>query len=224
MRTFARLFRKSPFGAITAHMDCVVQCIEGAHELLILFQSGERGETSRLAKRVSKLEYKADQVKNEIRNGMPRWIMFSVDRSTLLSVVSMQDSIADKAEDIAVLLTLKHLPTIPKLSKVLHEFIDANMDAFKVVVKIVKELPNLAESGFKGAESERIQVLVDQVASKEHEVDLIQRKLLKELFKNSADLSTPDFYLWARLTEEIAEISNLSENLANRIRLMLEQM
>jgi len=125
--------------------------MEGVNELLVLFQSGERGDTNRLAKRVSKLEYKADQVKNEIRNGMPRWIMYSVDRATLLGIISMQDSIADKAEDIAVLLTLKRLPTIPKLSETLREFIEANTDAFKLVVKIVKELPNLAEAGFKGA-------------------------------------------------------------------------
>ena len=64
--------------------------------------------------------------------------------------------------------------------------------------------------------------MVDEVAFREHEVDLIQRQLLKSLFKAEYQLNYITFHQWQRLFESIASISNFSENLANRIRMTLE--
>ena len=64
--------------------------------------------------------------------------------------------------------------------------------------------------------------MVDEVAYKEHEVDLTQRKLLKGLFKAESQLSFVDFYQWEKIFEHIGAISNLAENLAYRIRMTLE--
>ncbi|NCF70465.1 MAG: DUF47 family protein, partial [Chlamydiales bacterium] len=56
----------------------------------------------------------------------------------------------------------------------------------------------------------------------EHEVDIIQRKVLKELFNLNPELPYPSFTLLQMILKEIAFISNISEKLANRIRMTLE--
>ena len=64
--------------------------------------------------------------------------------------------------------------------------------------------------------------MVDDVAFKEHEADIIQRKLLKSLFKAEDEMTYSSFHLWQKIFEALGSISNLSEKLANRVRMMLE--
>lgn len=64
--------------------------------------------------------------------------------------------------------------------------------------------------------------LVHAVAVKEHEVDLCQRKLLRVVFGSEEDLSYSEFHLWLKILSEIGTISDLSENLADKVRTTLE--
>ena len=51
---------------------------------------------------------------------------------------------------------------------------------------------------------------------------VIQRQLLKKLFQAENEMTYTTFHLWQKICEAVAAISNLSENLALRIRLTLE--
>jgi hypothetical protein len=87
---------------------------------------------------------------------------------------------------------------------------------------VIEELDELLESGFGGVEADKVRELVHAVAVKEHEVDICQRKLLKIVFDSEDSLSHTQFYLWLRILSEIATISDLSENLADKVRTTLE--
>ena len=64
--------------------------------------------------------------------------------------------------------------------------------------------------------------MVAEVAHMEHEVDAIQRQMLKNLFVNEGDLTTGDFFLWTKLFKQVGDLSNLAERLAHRVRRTLE--
>ena len=91
------------------------------------------------------------------------------------------------------------------------------MKAFTLVSDIISELDELIESGFGGVEAEKIRNLAHDVAVAEHQADLIQLKLLKELYKNDENMTVGEFHLWMRVTRVLSQISNHSENLANKI-------
>ncbi len=144
-----------------------------------------------------------------------------VDRSTLMNMLTDQDSLADKAEDIGVLLSFKAIPLIDPLKEHFSEFIEKNVQAFRMVRKIIADLDELAEMGFGGEEASRVEQMVDQVALFEHEADVIQRDMLKVLFAHEDDLSKGEFLLWRNLLRDIGGLSNYAEKLANRVRIML---
>ena len=81
----------------------------------------------------------------------------------------------------------------------------------------ISELDELIESGFGGAEAEKIRSLAHNVAVAEHEADVIQIKLLKQIYANDTKMSIGQFHLWMRLTRILSQISNVSENLANKV-------
>ena len=202
-------------------MDAVETCVMHVATMLQEFLNGTTGDLIEAASEVSKLEHNADLVKNDIRNNLPRGLFMAIDRGTLLDILSLQDGLADRAEDIAVLMTFKPL-TIPKwMQSPLAQFIEKNFEAFTIVREIIKELTDLAETGFGGSEAARVETLVDQVALFEHEADVVQRELLRSLFAHELELTAGDLMLWSKLFSTIGGIGNIAENLADRVRTIL---
>ena len=102
------------------------------------------------------------------------------------------------------------------------EFLDKNLESFSVAQKIIRQMDELLESSFGGMEAEKVKKMVDEVAYKEHEADLLQKKLLKNLFSREKEILYADFILWLRIIEKISTISDLSENLGDRVRTTLD--
>jgi hypothetical protein len=221
VNAMARLFGRSPFVPLQLHLDKISDCVEAAVALLEKIRTGDTSTVSEDARAISKLEHKADLVKNDIRNNLPRGLFMAIDRSQLLEILSLQDSIADKGEDIAVLMSIRHVNVLEDLSEPLKDYVNGNLGAFHKVKEVMRELDTLIESGFGGAEASRVDGMIEEVAIAEHECDIMQRKLMKSVLDHEDELSVGDFFVWQRLLHEIAGISNYSEKLANRVRMLL---
>ena len=113
-----------------------------------------------------------------------------------------------------MIMSLKPLELLPQFKEEFKQFLKKNIETFDEAKLIIKELHELVESSFGGIEAEKVRSMVDEVAFREHEADLLQRQLLKSLFKAEEQLNYITFHQWQRLFESIAAISNLSENLA----------
>lgn len=217
MYTILSLFGKSPFTPLQSHMDKVNRAV---HLLLPLFEALEKGQPlEKMAAEIQTLEHEADLIKNEMRNHLPKSLYLPVDRGSLLEILSLQDSIADRAEDVSVLVTLAPL-SLENFRKEFWEFLRANIDSYEKAHAIIGEMHELVESSFGGNEAEAVRVMIEKVAQEEHQVDLIQRQLLKKFFTSNE--SHVAFHLWQKIFEAIGDLSNLSEKLANRVRMMLE--
>ena len=179
-------------------------------------------ELESLVKELSKLEHEADLTKNDIRNHLPKSLFLPIDRSQFLEILSIQDNISDKAEDIGHLLILYPTNELGDLCDHLGALFRKNIEAFWDTRKIIKELHELLESSFGGIEAEKVKTIVERTSRKEYEADKMKHELMKEFFKRADNMKTPAFYLYIRLVEEINQISHISEKLANRIRMILE--
>lgn len=222
MLTILRLFGRSPFAPLQSHMESVAGCVHKLVELFDAVESGDTNKVEQIANEISEIEHTADLIKNDIRNHLPKSLFLPIDRGNLLEILSLQDRIADKAEDAAILCTLKEIQLLPSFKEDFRVFLTNNIETFDGVFLIIKELTELVESSFGGIEAEKVRSMVDAVAFKEHQTDLIQRKLLKNFFKSEDQVSFSSFYQWQKIFECIASISNLSESLAYRVRMTLE--
>lgn len=221
MRSIAKLFGKSPFVPLQVHMDKVADCVTKIPAIVDAYLQGDQDRVNTLAEETSNLEHAADEVKHDIQNHLPRGMFLAVDRGKLLEILSVQDSIADKAENLGALLTLKVCSSPPVFEEQFRVFLKKNIEAFDAARGINRELDELLTTSFGGAEAHRVVEMVQTVARLEHEADRLQHDLLKSLFANEDKLSHGEFYLWTRIFRQVSELSNLSERLANRIRTLL---
>ena len=217
MSTIGKLFGQSPFGQIQTHMDQVSKCITKMVEAINAMAAGRHDEIEDLAYEVSRQEHHADQLKDDIRSNLLRRFFMPIEKSEVLEILSLQDSLADTAEDVCKIMTLKELPFKDDFREEFDEFVKLNIDAFNIVASIMGQLDELIESGFGGSEGEKIRGLAHDVAFAEHKADLVQMKLLKKLYACDTEMTVGEFHLWMRWTRVMSRISNVSENLANRI-------
>ncbi len=222
MSVLMNLFRKSPFTPLQTHMERVIKCVHRMQDLYDAHFKGDFDAVNQLAEEISELEHLADIAKNEIRNNLPRGLFLPVNRGDLLEILSLQDSIADKAEDVAILMTLKPLPQIDALKEEMKAFMLKNIQAVEKAHEIIREMDELLESAFGGTEAEKVIRMVEEVAFMEHEADIMQHKILKQLFSMEEELSYSSFYLWINILQTMASLANLAEKLANRVRMLLE--
>ena len=133
-------------------MAKVVECVSELPTLIEAACAGDLATVEVQQARISELENEADDLKHALRQHLPRSLFLPVDRRDLLEVLTTQDNIANCAKDIAglVLGRQMHFPEAfgPQLIAFAHRSVDASRQAERTV----KELDELVQTGFRGAE------------------------------------------------------------------------
>lgn len=217
MSTIGKLFGRSPFSQLQQHMDQVTKCVDKMSEVINVVKAGQFEQVEDLCYEVSKLEHQADQIKDDIRERLLKRFFMPIDRGEVLEILSLQDSLADTAEDVCKVLTIRKLPFPDDILEEFDKFVELNIKSCMICASIVKQLDELIEAGFGGAEAERIRGLAHDTAFAEHQADVVQMSLLKKLYAHDGDFSVGEFHLWMRFSKVLGRLSNISENLADRV-------
>lgn len=222
MSIIENLFSRSPFTPLQTHMEKVADCVDQLEILYQKFTNREYDEVNKIVEKISELEHSADLTKNDIRNNLPRGLFLAINRSDLLQILSLQDSIADTAEDLAILVTIKKLKPFEELNEKLSIFLNKNIEAVKKAHLILQELEQLLQTTFSRSEASKIKQMIHDVAYLEHESDVLQREILKILYNLDDKMKYSDFHLWLNIIKAIAALGDISERLANKISMLLE--
>lgn len=221
MLTIAKLFGKSPFAPLQTHMEKVHSCVILLDNLFVALKEKNYEKVKEIGLNISKKEHEADQTKNDIRTHLPKSLFLPIDRSVFLEILSLQDSFANTAEDIAVIVTLKELKHYEEIEG-FEEFYKKNIKSFMLAYDVIKEFDNLIESSFGGIEAQKVKQMIEQLSFREHELDILGYNLMKKLYALTDKFSYSTFFLWNTILKETGEISNIAERLGNRIRMILE--
>ena len=170
LSTLLNLFGRSPFAALQSHMDTVSACVHKLQDLYEALEKKDYALLEQIANEISTLEHRADTIKNDIRHHLPKSLILPIGRENLLEILTIQDRIADKAEDMAVTCTLRQLEILPIFSDLFKLFLHKNIETFDKAKAVIRELQELVESSFGGMEAESVRDMIAQVAQQEHEV------------------------------------------------------
>lgn len=222
MRSIFRIFGQSPFIPLQIHMEKVVKCVEKIPEILDAYRRRDSEMVQALATGISKLEHEADLIKHDIRDNLPRSLFLPVNRADLLKILTIQDGIANRAENIGVILTFKQVNSFAEFDQAFDAFVEKCLETFWLVRGVTNDLDELLEAGFGGAQAHNVRELADKVAQREYESDIAQRELMRIMFNGENLISYGDFFLLTRLIRQVSEIADRSNNLASAIRSILK--
>ena len=113
MLNISSMFARSPFKPLRDHMDKVAESVVPLKEFFEALHQEDYAKVKEIQQQVSLAEKEADIIKNEVRDHLPRSVFMPINRRDLLEMLDMQDTIADVAQDIVNLLTLRKM-SLPK--------------------------------------------------------------------------------------------------------------
>ena len=221
MNIIQELFGKSPFGPLVEHTKKVHECVEMIRPLMEALVNEDYDEIRRLQDKVSRLEYEADTIKHNVREHLPRRYFMPVERVDLEKFISNQDNIADKAEDFAVILTLRKTKLHPEVMDKFFAFVDQIFQVTGTLLTAAVELKNLAEASFSGAEAKVVLSLLKGLNEEEWKADRMARSLSKDVYRLEKELDPITIIFYEKMILALGGIANAAENAGDMLRTMI---
>ena len=221
MRPIVALFGKSPFGSLAQHAEQVRATVELTAPLVEAFLAGDRQGTLELYERISKLEHKADNIKNDIRDHLPKSLLMPVDRGDVLMFLKEQDHIADRAEDLAVLVTMRDTGAPQAMHGPVNALVAAVNEAADAWFRVAAEMPTLEGASFAGPEVDRVMDQVRKISNLEWEADKRQAEATRVMFEHEPEIGAVSVVLWMNIFRALGSIADHAENTADLLRVML---
>ena len=215
------LFGRSPFQAMQRHMGAVVECVD---QVVPLFEAlaARDPEGVRAAKeQIDTLEHQADRVKTELRSHLPKGFFLPVARRDILEILDLQDTIADRAQDIADLLVARSMILPEAMAEPMLALVRRCHQACRRAGEIIAELDELLEMSFRGREASRVVVMVGELDQIEDDTDVLEAEVNRLLFAIERDLDPVSVIFWYRIIELTGDLADYSKKVGGRLRLFL---
>jgi predicted phosphate transport protein (TIGR00153 family) len=223
MRSIFNVFGPSPIGPIEQHMSKTYLC---AKQLQPFFEAVLRQDWATanvLRDKIIALEKEADLIKRDLRLHLPTGLFLPVSRTDLLELLSAQDRIANKAEDIAGLVIGRQMIIPDALSPLFLPFLMRCLDAAKQACQAINELDELLESGFRGSEVNIVEDMIVTLDKIEHDSDEQLATIRHRIFELEKDLSAIDVIFLYQLVQWIGDLADHAQTVGGRLQILISR-
>lgn len=178
-------------------------------------------EAGAIKDKIIAIEREADLIKRDLRLHLPTGLFLPVARTDLLELLSAQDRIANKAEDIAALIMSRqmHIPDI--LTALLMPFLHRCLDAAKQACKAINELDELLESGFRGSEVKIVEDMIVTLDEIEHDSDNQLAEIRHRIFELEKDLPAIEIVFLYKLVQWIGDLADHAQTVGGRLQILI---
>jgi predicted phosphate transport protein (TIGR00153 family) len=218
---FSKIFGKSPVDPIQQHMET---CFQAAKKLNRFFEAvvDDDWETATAVRaEIVALESEADDLKSQVRSNLPKNLFLPVPREDLLELLAYQDKIANRAKEVSGLVMGRKMKIPAEIREDFLAYVSRNVDAAKKARKSIRELDELFETGFRGAEAKLVESIVAELDQIENDTDDLQAKLRARIFAIEDQLKPVDVMFLYRIFELIGDVADRAESVGHRLELVL---
>lgn len=215
------LFGRSPIGPIQEHMKVAN---EAAQHLPDLFQAAAEDDweqAKQVHKAIVNAEKEADKLKRSVRRHLPKSLFLPVPRSDLLTLVGIQDHVANTSKDIAVLVMGRNMQFPDKLQNALQEFVVTCAAVSAQALLAIQELDELLEVGFTGREVKLVEEMLRELDKLERTTDKQADNLRNRLFKMEKDLPPVDVMFYYRIISLLGTVADDAESVGDRLQILM---
>ena len=223
MPSLLTLFAKSPLKPLSEQILKVHECCCLLPAFFECVFNDDWENASKIQQKISAVEKEADAIKRQIRINLPNSLFMPVDRGDLLELLTQQDKIANKTKDIAGLMLGRQLHIPQEVKDDFMRYIKRCLDATELATKVIHELEDLLESGFRGKERQVVESMVKDLDIIEDDTDQIQIALRRNLYLRESEFNPIDAMFLYRVLDKIGDLADQAERVGSRLELMISK-
>lgn len=221
MGSIFNMFGPSPIRPIEQHMRKVHHCAKQLHPFFEAVLNQDWVGATEIKDKIATIEKEADLIKRELRLHLPAGLFLPVSRTDLLELLSAQDKIANKAEDISRLIISRKMVIPVPLIDVFMPFLDSCLDASKQACKAINELDELLESGFRGSEVNIVEEMIMTLDDIEHACDEQLADIRHRIFELEKDLPAIEVVFLYKLVQWIGDLADHAQTVGGRLQILI---
>lgn len=218
---FVSLFGRSPIGPMQQHMAKAHECAANLLPFVEASMAGDWVQAERIQQEMARLEQEADRLKKAVRLNLPKSLFLPVPRSDLLELLSVQDKVANRAEDIVGLMLGRQMQVPVALQPLMRQYVARTVDASAQALKAMQELDELLETGFGGREAKLVETLVEELGQIEQDTDKLQVEVRRGLFALEKELPPVDVMFLYQIIDWIGDVADRAQRVGNRLEQLL---
>ena len=215
------LFGRSPIRPIQEHMQAANAAAQQLPALFAAAAMDDWEQAKLVHKEITRAEKAADKLKRSVRRHLPKSLFLPVPRSDLLELVSIQDSVANTAKDVAGLVIGRSMRFPESLHDSLEEFVAACSATSQQALTAIQELDELLEVGFSGREVTRVEGMLKDLDKLERSTDKMATALRAKLFKIEQDLPPVDVMFYYRVLSLLGTVADDAETVGDRLQILM---
>lgn len=208
----------SPFTLLVEHTKKVHECVELLRPLTAALLECDTAKIEELHHEMSRREHEADVVKSEVRERLSGLFLLSVRRNELNRFVSVQDDVADAAEDYSVILLLRKTRIPTELKDDFNSFVEQVIKVSEKLLVTAEELRVLAETGFAGEEVARVVEVIDQIGEEEWKADKLQRQFARHFYSIEDQLDPITVFFLDKYCCALSNVANAAEKTSKYLK------
>ena len=210
---FGRKARKI-FDLVSQHYDYVFECFTIFENFFKEYLAGNKSDDYYEAHRkIGKIERLADDTRRELVKAFLEGSLLPSTRKELLQLVAMNDKIANHCQDITNQLVTENMRLPKILDEGLLEIIHITGRQFAVLSKALEMFFGNYEQLIKDSS------LLREIEDLEHEVDVLESELIRDLFASEMKLSEKRYGRY--FISKIADLSDMIEDISDEIQIMV---
>ena len=144
-----------------------------------------------------------------------------VDKGKFMWALREQDAILDHAENLAIMLDMRHTKIPKELQKLFIEHAKLIVKTVEAMEDAVGNLCDLIETSFVKREREQTKEFIHKVHQWEYEADKKKYEMTKGIYKLEKKLNPMDVYHLLKIADWVDDIADHAENVADWLRAMI---
>lgn len=218
---FVNLFGHSPIRPLQEHMSIVCNCVETLVPFFDKVFESNWEEAGKYQQKICDFEREADEIKRNLRLHLSKNILMPFSRTDVLELLGAQDSIANKARDVAGLIMGRKMKFPDSITQPTLQLFNRSIDASLQAKKVINELEEVFQSGFRGIETQIFQNMIKELDAIEGDTDVMQVEVRNKLFKIEQTLPPVDVIFLYKTIEWGGELANRAHRVGGRLLMLL---
>lgn len=221
MGNLFKVFGPSPIKPLEQHMKSVHDCARLLRPFFEAVLALNWEEAHKHKMHIDQLEKKADLIKRDLRLHLPTGLFLPFARTDLLELLHAQDRIANKAQDIAGLITSRQMQIPKQIAPLFLPFLERSLDASNQACQAINELDELLETGFRGSEVNIVESMILNLDTIEHDSDEMLANVQHEIFTLESDLPAIEIIFLYKVVQWIGDLADCAQTIGARLQILI---
>jgi predicted phosphate transport protein (TIGR00153 family) len=218
---FLNMFGRSPIRPLEEHMAKVDACVKELKPFFEAVLEKNWAQAEQLQKGISRLEHEADDLKRDLRLHFPKSLFMPVSRSDILELLSVQDRLANTAQDIAGTVLGRQMVLPEAISSAFIAFLERSIEASHQANNAIHELDELLETGFSGSEIKLAEAMIEKLSQIERDTDEQQVRLRHAMFRLEETLPPIHVMFLYKIIEWTGALADQAREVGDRLQILL---